>query len=472
MQQEFSIVLSGELATALQAHLSKGNRQEDLTFAAWRPAEGSIRSTAVLNRLILPGPGERILHGNVAFTSDYIQRALGGLSPGEGLAMVHSHLTPGWQGMSHDDEVAERDRVAPAAFGRTRLPLVGITSGTDGSLSARRWRRVGVGEYGREEAAVVRESGARLRLTFHPKLRIQSETQPTQVATVSVWGSAHQADLARLRVGIIGLGSVGSIVAEGLARLGVTDFVLIDHDRVEQRNLDRLAGASRFDIGRPKVRVAASHIRRVGTGSQIAVRAVNRSILSAAGFKAALDCDLLFSCVDRPLPRHLLNALAYSHLIPVIDGGIFALVDSNRLIHVDWRAHTVGAEHACLVCLGALDLGDVALDQAGKLDDPDYVRDLAVRRPSAQSRRNVFPLSLSVAAQEILQMVGLVTGLQRIAGIGPQTYHCYPGIMETRATTTCADGCPYGLLLAAAADLRGNLTPRSRSEHLVAERTA
>ena len=34
--------------------------------------------------------------------------------------------------MSEDDVVAERDRLAGAAFGRTGLPVVGLTRGTTG----------------------------------------------------------------------------------------------------------------------------------------------------------------------------------------------------------------------------------------------------------------------------------------------------------------------------------------------------
>lgn len=451
VHSEFSVALTGDLGRQLAHHLERDGQQEEITFATWRPTSGSHRTTALLTRLLLPEPDERILHGNVAFTADYLQRALREAQAGEGLALVHSHLSRGWQGMSDDDVVAERDRVAGAAYGRTGLPLVGLTSGTDGALSARRWIRRRAGEYLIHEAANVREVSGRLHVTFHPRLRSRAESSPKQVATVSVWGSDHQADLARLRIGIVGLGSVGSFVAEGLARLGVSDLVLIDHDQVEDRNLDRTLGAVRTDVGRPKVTVASRNVRRVATASSVATRAVRKSVLTSMGFRAALDCDLIFSCVDRPLPRFVLNGIAYSHLIPVIDGGIYILKDGERFVHADWRAHIAGPGRACLVCLGALDLTDVALDQAGTLDDPDYIRNLGSDRPSALARRNIIPLSMSVAAQEILQMVGMVTGIRGIGGIGPQTYHCYPGVMETTQAQSCSIGCPFDALTATAA---------------------
>jgi hypothetical protein len=430
-----------------------------LTFAIWRESTGVRRTTSIVQRLVLPLDGERELHGNASFAPDYVLRACKELASGEGLALIHSHLTPGWQGMSQDDIVAERDRLASAVYGRTGLPVVGVTTGTDGALSARRWLRQKQSSWEIHEATSARVVGRRLTSTFHPELSPRESRGNAQIATVSVWGEENQADLARIRVGIVGLGSVGSLVAESLARMGISDFVLVDYDLVEERNLDRTAGAERKDVGRTKVAVAADHIRRVGTARELEVQAVSDSVLSRPGYRAALDCDVLFSCVDRPLPRHLLNALAYAHLIPVIDGGILAEVIESKLIHADWRIHTVGPSRACLMCLGALDAGDVALDQAGMLDDPDYIKRLDPSRLRSVSRRNVFPFSMSVAAHEVLQMVTLITGLERVGGIGPQFYHCYPGVMQVLPTVMCNQGCTYGSMVAAAADLSGNLIP-------------
>jgi hypothetical protein len=455
---DLSVAMTPLVDSELRQHLDKGPRQEDLAFAYWRPSVGARRISAVLEQVVLPDEGERILQGNVAFRPEYLHRVLDSRPEGAGIALLHSHLGPGWQDMSLDDIVAERDRIAGPAWGQSGLPTLGLTSGTDGSWSARFWVRTAPRTFVRRDAQSVRVVGRSMRVTHHPSVVVPQPTA-SQVATVSVWGELAQADLARARIGIVGLGSVGSIVAEGLARLGFTRINLIDFDILEERNRDRTAGATAADVaaGLSKVQVAARNVTGAATASALDLNPVNASLLDATGLAAALDCDVLISCVDRPWPRFVLNNIAYAHLIPVIDGGIAARVKADGTpLHVDWRIHTVGPENACLVCQGALKRSDVALDMEGKLDDPDYIKGLSEADRARFSRRNVYAFSLSVAAHELLQLVGLLTGMARVGGIGPQSYHGYPGTMTVDQPVCDAD-CEFAALTATAADQTRNL---------------
>lgn len=247
--------------------------------------------------------------------------------------------------------------------------------------------------------------------------------------------------------------------------MGLRRLTYIDFDKLERRNLDRTLGATAADTEANllKVDVAARTTRASATAADLDLRIVPHSLLSAEGLGAALDCDVLFSCVDRPWPRHLLNTIAYSHLIPVIDGGIMAKVKPDGTPqHVAWRIHTVGPDHTCMVCLGALRRSDVALDMDGKLDDPDYIAGLSEEDKAVISRRNVFPFSMSVAAHEVLQFVGLVTGMPRIGGGGAQTYDAFPGAMKVDTGRSCDDDCEFAELTATAEDLYlglGNAQP-------------
>ena len=457
---DLSIAMTSQVDSVLGEHVHKPGLQEDLTFAYWRLSVGSSRFTAVITALILPKDEERVLHGNASFASSYLRRVLAAVPQGSGVAFIHGHHGPGWQAMSCDDIVAERDRIAGPVAGKTGLPLVGLTRGVDGAWSGRIWLRDAPREYEQRPAGTVRVVGSQLSITYHPTAPAVIPTH-SQEATLSVWGKDAQEKLVRSRVGIVGLGSVGSLVSEALSRLGLVDLTYIDFDKIEERNLDRTSGATVADIGRLKVYVAADAAAHSSTASKLNLLSIPKSILVPEGLAAALDCDVLICCVDRPWPRHLLNVLAYSHLIPVIDGGIFSAVKPDGApLHVAWSIHTIGPDHACLVCLNALLRSDVGLDRDGLLDDPDYIEGLSEEEKAKYTRRNVFPFSMSVAAHEVLQLVGLLTGFPRIGGAGPQRYDCYPGTMKVDRSAECNEVCEFAELTATAIDLTPNLDTR------------
>lgn len=466
---EFSVAMTADLNLVLVEHLDKGLDQEDLTFAFWKPSRGASRYTAVLQGVLLPEIGERILQGNVAFTPGYLRRALDSVPEGCGLALLHSHPSPGWQDMSSDDVIAERDRMGGAVASLTGFPVLGLTWGTDGAWSARFWLRQSRNLYIRRWASTVRVVGAQLKITFHPLLKPKPHELPTQRATVSVWGEIAQSQLVRCSVGVVGLGSVGSILAESLGRTGIQNLTLIDHDLIEERNLDRTLGAQAEDVskGLAKVSIVERQLEGSHTSTSFKVTSVAKSLLSTEGFEAALDCDVLMSCVDRPFPRHLLNVISKAHLIPIVDGGIIARVNKDGLpLHIDWRIHTVGPSNRCLYCLGALRRSDVSLDRDGFLDAPDYIDNLPVwEREKLGSRRNIFAFSLSVAAHQTLQFVGLVSGFSRVGGVGPQHYEAYPGRMSVEFSSLCDSDCDIDALVATACDLKGNLF----SENIVSQ---
>ena len=101
----------------------------------------------------------------------------------------------------------------------------------------------------------VRVVGSHLRLTFNDDLRPRPRPQPSQQRTVHAWGDDVQANIARLRVLVAGGGSVGLHVVESLARTGIEHIAVMDFDRVEFVNLDRLCGATRLDASSPWKRV-------------------------------------------------------------------------------------------------------------------------------------------------------------------------------------------------------------------------
>jgi len=233
--QTFAAAFAEATHAAACRHLLRHDDQEDLCFALWYPSVGTRRQSALIRELVLPQPGDRRVHGNASFSGDYFARVVSlAVEKRAGIALMHSHLGPGWQGLSRDDYVAE-DRLAGRAQAATGLPFVGVTFGNDGSCSARFWRRTEPRVYVPDWCESVRVAGHALRMTYHPELKPLRSAGAALERTVGVLGERGQADFSRLALGIAGLGSVGSLVNEAVARMGSSDLTHVEYDTIEER---------------------------------------------------------------------------------------------------------------------------------------------------------------------------------------------------------------------------------------------
>lgn len=380
----------------LLQHYEAGTPQEDLCFGLWTLSRGMDRETAIVTKIILPGRKDRDLHGNASFSGAFLARATReAIRNGQGLTFMHSHPSNGWQDMSVPDIHAERDRIAYTA-GATGFPLVGMTVGTDGHWSARVW--IDNTRHSSLKVRIVEKS--RLIVWLEPSMENRSRTK--QRRTVESWGENKQRIIESIRVGVVGLGSVGSVVAEGLARIGVRDLVLIDHDVVEEHNLDRLLNAGVKDIGRPKTDVAEAAVRRGASAERIEILNLKRKIQDTMAWAAARDCDILMCCVDTPVARDVLNRIALRDGIPVVDGGveIRTAPSTGNMSAARWKAHIVNPYNQCLRCKGQYSSSDIMLELDGSWDNPTYIRGQEV---GTRHGENVFNSSLA-AASELLNM--------------------------------------------------------------------
>ena len=450
MTRTFSSACTFDFHAQAASHLIRPDHQEDLCFAIWHPSEGRTRTTALLHHLVLPRAGERAVHGNASFSPEYFERALGEAVESQGgLAFLHSHPAPGWQGMSSDDVRAEEGHAAPTK-GATGLPLVGLTLGTDGAWSARFWKKTRPKKYERRWCENVRVVGDPFGVTYTEQLRPAPRFKEELRRTISAWGNAAQAKLARLRVGIVGAGSVGTIVAETLARSGIQNITLIDFDTVENLNLDRLLHATTATAERKESKVSslAAGIRKGATADKFNVLEIDYSVAEEEGYRAALDCDVIFSCVDRPWARAVLNYIATAHLIPVIDGGILVEVTPRQtLLRADWKVHTVMPGRRCLECLEQYNPGLVQAEREGYLDDPQYIKNLPDDHPLKRNE-NVIAFSMNVASFEVLQMLSMVVAPMGLSDPGQQSYHFVPAIFDKPQFQVCQPTCLYPALVA------------------------
>lgn len=440
-----STAMTAATADTLRAHVDRADGQEDICLATYRPSTGATRSTALITSVITPDPGERHVHGNASIEGNYVLRATAiAHERGEGLALCHSHPGGrGWQQMSTPDFEAESS-FANLVREITGYPLVGITyGGHDQSWSARHWDRGTGSDVSPTHCDNVRVLGDHLEVTWNDELTPALTPTRTQRRSVSCWGPEIHSNLVRRKVLVIGAGSVGLDVAVRLAATGMLNVGVMDFDSVEPGNLDRLIGASPADaaLGRAKTDVASRLMHASTTAKGATFTFYDASVCELDGIAVALDHDVIICCVDRPWPRIVLNQIAYTDLVPVIDGGISIDVfhDGSGMRNATWRSHVIRPGRPCLVCNGQVDVSEVALDIQGLLDDPTYIA--GAGRPLGTGQ-NVALLSVSAAASLLAQFVSLNVAPGGIGEPGPVQYWLSTHTLE-HLPATSRPNCPY-----------------------------
>ena len=119
----------------------------------------------------------------------------------------------------------------------------------------------------------------------------------------------------KTKIAVLGLGGVGGAAAEALARCGVGHLVLIDHDTVDETNLNRQLFATRQTIGIPKVKAAKERLLSINPSLQLTLLPEfylpeNREVLFSQEPDWILDAvdtvtakiDLIQSAREREIP--------------------------------------------------------------------------------------------------------------------------------------------------------------------------
>ena len=143
-------------------------------------------------------------------------------------------------------------------------------------------------------------------------------------------------DLARFAestIAIAGLGGVGAITAELLARWGVKKFRLLDKDKYEFSNLNRQLFATSRTIEERKVNAAAARIKEINPYTQIE-QIVDARVDNENVHKFVKGADIVIQNTDHPSSRLFYHA-ARLHKVPLING--YATITGGRVQSFDYR---------------------------------------------------------------------------------------------------------------------------------------
>lgn len=132
---------------------------------------------------------------------------------------------------------------------------------------------------------------------------------------------------------IAGLGGVGAITAELLARWGVRRFRLLDMDRYEPSNLNRQLFATSKTLGRWKVDVAAERILEINPHAQIEMR-IRERVNNENVDPFVRGAGMVVQNADYPSAK-LLYLAARRNRVPLVNG--YATVTGGRVQAFDYR---------------------------------------------------------------------------------------------------------------------------------------
>jgi hypothetical protein len=253
---------------------------------------------------------------------------------------------------------------------------------------------------------------------------------------VRMFGALGQATLKKAKVAIVGLGGVGSLVSEYLARLGVGELVLIDPDRIEGSNLARVIGATVKDVNgrRLKTEIAARRAREAQP--HIRITQVPRDVAEREVASMLVHCDMIFLAADSMRARFVANAIAHQYFVPVVQLGAKVLPgDKGVLVDAMAAVRQVRPGKGCLWCHELIDPGALAIES--KTDEERKAQAYGTNEPNP----SVITMNAVAAAHGVNDFLFDFLGL-RDESVAQFDHFRFLSRKLQRVVAGRVDGCP------------------------------
>lgn len=203
-------------------------------------------------------------------------------------------------------------------------------------------------------------------------------------------------------ISVVGVGGIGSIIAEHLIHMGFHHINLIDFDTLEISNLNRIVAATYDDAVKRRIKVEAIRDNLLKINPKANIKAFNNKIEDKKIERVIAASDWIMVATDNHASRFQIQQLAFRYYVPFITAGVNITVEDEKIVDMSGEVILIRiGDKVCLTCLKRLKFNEIA-----KQISPDknvreglvrkgYVQGLDVKEPAVKTL-NTYLATLAV----------------------------------------------------------------------------
>lgn len=404
------IRLSTEDYKVMTKHLASAGKDESFIYGIFSKAKGNECTIYICSRLIIPDKNQLENQSSVSIVPSKKYQAIAyGIGYELGMSVIDIHTHPfttnaKFSGIDNYHGTKNAMYITENFPETSTMGMIVFGKGFD-NFEAHIWNK--------ENKCF--EPVNRIEILGSPTtILINSNAKPAKknetYARHKIIPGWKQGLLEDLKIFVCGLGGNGALIFDGLLSLGIGKnngwIKACDPDVLEESNLPRIPYAYPYEVGKSKAEIAQLHAKYKAPNMNVhcyRVSIENENIL-----QILKEANIIFGAVDNDGARMTLNSLAARYSIPYIDLGTEIIPEDSSYKAIG-QVHTfIPGKTACLICTGAINPSEAALDSMSKEDDAEYERAGYVRGTAETPTPSVLHLNGVISHLAISQFLKMI----------------------------------------------------------------
>jgi molybdopterin/thiamine biosynthesis adenylyltransferase len=215
-------------------------------------------------------------------------------------------------------------------------------------------------------------------------------------------------------VSIVGVGGLGSVVAEHLIHMGFHEINLVDPDVLEMSNLNRVVGAYYEDAEQKRAKVDVVKRHLIGINPKATVTAYKKDVHEKEVEGVLALSDWIIVATDNHSSRLKAQELSVQYFVPLLSLGVNITVKGNTIEDMSGEVITARVgDCLCLQCLNRINPIKVASERhpdqviREELVKRGYVTGKDIKEPAVKT------LNTSIATMAVDMLINQYTGTRR-----------------------------------------------------------